>query len=258
MDDLFKRPPIASSPLSILLTVTGTSGWEETLSDWVGYLNGLDREYEVLLVSERPEVSVEAAAGRFSRAQALPTPQVPGFGTALSRGIGVARHPLLFYGRCDPAYKPPEIQKLLKHIDLRDLVVGKRARPPRTPAPRGQFTQRLIARLLFGVRVADVGCLFLLARRHIFARTPIQSHGVFAHVEVIAKANFLGCLMMDTSVVYQPPSPPVRDPTIKEVWSDLRRVFFHPDFGPPEVRLNLSEGGVPAAPKESEPEAKTG
>ncbi|OAI38937.1 hypothetical protein AYO40_01490 [Planctomycetaceae bacterium SCGC AG-212-D15] len=258
MDDIFKRAPIASAPLSIILTVAGATGWEDTLGDWVGYLNGLDREYELLLVSERPDVTVDAAAGRYTRAKAMPAPDHPGFGAALARGIAAAQMPLLFYGRCEPAYKPPEIQKLLKHIDPRDLVVGRRSLPAGVPPPRGRLTQRLLARLLFGIRLADVGCPFLLARRHIFARIPIQSHGLFAHAEVIAKANFLGCLMMDTPIAYQPASPPPRDPTLKEVWPDLRRVFFHPDFGPADVRLVLTDGGVPAKSEVKIPDGERG
>ena len=52
-----------------------------------------------------------------------------------------------------------------------------------------------LARILFGLRYHDVACPFRLFRRDILARIPIQSDGPFAHVELLAKANFLGCLM---------------------------------------------------------------
>ena len=54
---------------------------------------------------------------------------------------------------------------------------------------------RLLARVLFGVRTRDVLCPYRLLRREIFARIPIQSRGPFAHVELLAKANFLGHMM---------------------------------------------------------------
>ena len=56
---------------------------------------------------------------------------------------------------------------------------------------------RLLARVLFGVRNRDVLCPYRLMRREIFARIPLQSDGPFVHVEVLAKANFLGCILAE-------------------------------------------------------------
>ena len=56
MEDLFKRSPIGSAALSVVLTVPGSPGWEAALDEWVTYLNGLERETEIVLVSERPEL----------------------------------------------------------------------------------------------------------------------------------------------------------------------------------------------------------
>src|SRR5262249_45707752 len=90
------------------------------------------------------------------------------------------------------------------------------------------------ARLCFGLRVHDVSCPFRLYRREIFGRIPIQSDGRFAQVEVLAKANFLGRVMAETPVRYQPPAaPPAQDEAARrQARADFRRVFFHPDFGP--------------------------
>jgi hypothetical protein len=245
MDDIFFRPPIASAPLSIVLTVAGTPGWEELLGDWVAYLNGLSRESEILLVGERPELSLEAVAGRFARVRLLPPPEAAGFGRAVAQALPEARFPLLIYNRLDGSYKPQEIQKLLKHIDMRDIVSARRTSAPGVKAKRWRrLLNYLLVRLGFGVRMYDVGSLFLLARRHIFVRIPLQSIGDFAHAEVLAKANFLGCLMIDTEVAYQPRDNVAVEPTFGAMRSDFRRVFFHPDFGPPETRLVLAEGGV--------------
>ena len=52
-----------------------------------------------------------------------------------------------------------------------------------------------VARRLFGVPYHDMTCPFRLARRAIFGRIPLQSDGAFAHVEILAKANFIGCLL---------------------------------------------------------------
>jgi hypothetical protein len=243
MEDFFKRAPIGSAALSVVLTVPSASGWETGLDEWVTYLNGLERETELVLVSERPEVSLDAAKGRSTRIHVAPTPDKVGFGPALQAGIAAATKPLVLYARCDGSYQPKEIQKLLRQIDVRDVVTGTRHDPPGTAPPRwSRLAYRLLIRLLFGVRVPDPGCIFLLARRHIFVRIPIQSSGVFAHAEVLAKANFLGCLMLDTEVV--PQAPAVAGPRLRDVLGDLRRVFFNPDFGPAEAKLDLTGGSA--------------
>src|SRR5439155_13359564 len=75
--------------------------------------------------------------------------------------------------------------------------------------------------------VHDVECAFRLFRRSIFARIPIQSSGPFAHVEILAKANFLGCWMAEAPVSYNPsPGPP------SSYWAEAYHVFCEPDFGP--------------------------
>lgn len=243
MDELFKRPPIASAALSVVLTVPGSAGWEEVLGEWVTYLNGLERESEILLVSERPDVSLDVLAARSARVRMVPSPEKAGFGPALQAGLNAATRPLVIYARCDGSYKPKEIQKLLRNIDARDIVTGTRGDAPGVKPPRwGRRAYWLLVRGLFAVRVPDPGCLFLLARRHVFARIPIQSSGVFAHAEVLAKANFLGCLMMDTEVTAQ--APATAGPRFRDVAGDVRRVFFQPDFGPPDVKLDLQGGGV--------------
>ena len=82
------------------------------------------------------------------------------------------------------------------------------------------------------VRLHDVGCVFVLARRSIFARIPIQSRGPFAHTEILAKANFLGCYFGDVAVAYRPGEAA---PAGGGWWADARRVIAQPDFGPAQL-----------------------
>jgi glycosyl transferase family 2 len=239
MDIILERSPIASSALSVIL-VAESDGWEEALAAWATYLNGLDREYELLLVSERSSLRVEEAASRYARGRAFPPPETGGLGGALKPALEAARHPLVFYARCNSHYKPSDLQQLLKCIDKVDIVTGVRTYPPGAPRRRWRsLAYWFLLRSLFAVRLRDPGCVFALARRSIFQRIPLQSRGAFAHGEILAKANFLGCMMLDTPVSYQPGAGDDADPKLRDVWSDVRRVFFHPDFGPPEVRLEL-------------------
>ena len=103
--------------------------------------------------------------------------------------------------------------------------------------------------MIFGVRLSDVACPFRLCRRSVFERMPIQANGPFAHVEMLAKANFLACLMTEAPLKHHP--PPGDDlvgpaQTAKAAWAEAFRVFKRPDFGavvsPAEKQL---EGSVP-------------
>src|SRR5262249_58597980 len=59
----------------------------------------------------------------------------------------------------------------------------------------GQRFTQILFQVLFGLAVHDPTCPAQLARRDVLARFPLQSEGPFVHVELLAKANFLSCLM---------------------------------------------------------------
>ena len=153
-------------------------------------------------------------------------------GVSRGRGTGLeaARHPLFFYTTADRQYHPDDLKVLLAQIDQVDLVSGFRQWQPVPAGLRGighvwraflrvvmgvkeakkpcwlgwrEERKRLLARLLFGLRVQDVHCAFRLFRREVFDRFPIQSDGAFAEVEVLAKANFLAW-MSEEPVRYSP------------------------------------------------------
>jgi hypothetical protein len=234
MIDLPKRPPIAPAPLSLILTVPPRdTEAAEALREWVTYLNGTELDYEILLVSEQAEQSVAELAAGYARVQAVPLPERHGFGSALRQGLEQARRPLLLYARCDLRYKPADLKQLLKWINDVDLVVGQRVFPNGTRRQGARaFLYRCLIRVLTGVRLHDLECPVVLARRSIFARIPIQSHGLFAHTEVLAKANFLGCYLSDAPLHYRPPTADKADASERRFWPDLRRMLAHPDFGP--------------------------
>jgi hypothetical protein len=106
---------------------------------------------------------------------------------------------------------------------------------------------RLLVRVFFGVRNQDVGCPFRLIRREIFARMPIQSKGTFVRAELLAKANFLGCLLGEEVPLgdRQRPTPldNRRGDPASRVLKEGLRLLLNPKFAPP-----------PAAP--AEPVAK--
>lgn len=238
-----ERPPIADSPLSLILVVPGAdAAVREALSTWVTFLNGLDRDYELLLTGERPDVPVDSLASGYSRARGL-TVEGAGFGAALRVGLRAARFPLVCYARWEPWLKPSELKSFLRRIDKVDLVTGYRQLPPGSRMPWSDWAYRWFVRLAFGVPMRDNGCLFLMARRSGFARIVVQSDSLFAHVEVLAKANFLGSLM-DEAPVSCPSLSPRSDCSCRGIFADARQVFSHPDFGPVVVHGN---GQVPSS-----------
>jgi hypothetical protein len=89
--------------------------------------------------------------------------------------------------------------------------------------------ERLAVRVVFALRTRDVACPFRLMRRSIFRRIPLQSDGPFVHVEILAKANFLGHIIAEElplDVAARPNPNPRADR--QECW----RVMAHPEFGP--------------------------
>lgn len=238
MQDFPGRPPIATEPLSlILISPRADAERDEALEDWVTYLNGLEQQYEILLVNESAERPAEEQAAKYARVQALAPYGRSGFGAALRLGVENARHPLLFYARCDRRYKPADLKQLLTWIDRVDLAAGQRVFPADLRRRRfREFAYRLGYRLISGVRLRDVECLFVLARRSIFSRIVIQSDSVFAHAEVLAKANFLGYLMTEVPVAYRPRTseePSDISADWRAIRKDARRVYDDPEFTPP-------------------------
>jgi glycosyltransferase involved in cell wall biosynthesis len=267
MPDVVERPPIAKEPISLILVAhNAAADLDVVLRAWSSFLDSLIRPFEIILVNdgstdETPTVA-DMLASRSSRLRIIHHTTRQGFGAALRSGMPVAQYPLLAYSTCDRQYQPTDLQRHLDLIDKVDLVIGYRNWLPVPPlwqvlgkiyrglvrvlfgipleplpcwlGDHGQL-KRSLARWIFGVRVRDVECALRLFRRSIFARIPLQSHGPFAQVEILAKANFLGCWMAETPVSYTPPeTPPVQafakpaDTYLTEAY----RLFKHPYFGP--------------------------
>ena len=207
---------------------------------WVQQLNILQKEYELFLVddasTDRTPTFGDDLVSRHPHIRLFRHESRRGFGACLRTGLDAAQHPLLCYTVCDRQYQPADLKRLLAWIDKVDMVVGCRMVRSRPMPFRWQdWWKRFLIRRLMGVHMRDLDCLFLLARRHIFAQIPIQSNSQFAHVEILAKANFLGCFMTEAPVSFQPlsritPNPWATDK--RQNWREVRHFFFHPDFGP--------------------------
>jgi len=269
MADSCERRPIATAPLSvILLAYNEGPSFEELVTAWLAALNALQREYEIILVddgsTDETAAWADALAGRYPRLRVLHHQHRRGLGAALRTGLAAARHPLVCTATCDRQYDQADLQPLLGIIDQVDLVTGIRVWQP-VPRwlrflgavyfliarivfgvprePRSVWLgwpgspRRWLARWVFGLRLQDVECVLRLYRRSILPRIVVQSDGPFAQVEILAKANFLGCWLAEVPVTHRPRTQggitgqDLRANLSAEAW----RVFKVPDFGPAKL-----------------------
>src|SRR5690242_10095205 len=119
MPELPRLPPIASEPLSVVLLTRNQAGHlEALLAAWVTFLNGLDREYELIVVDDGSidgtgELAEKLAAG-YRRVVVRRHERAQGEGAALRTALTAAHHPLLFYTLANPHYNPADLGKLLR------------------------------------------------------------------------------------------------------------------------------------------------
>ena len=243
----------------------------------------------MLLIDDAPVDRTEDLARRYPGIRILRDPAKRGVGAALRLGLAEAKHPLLLYAACDGRYQPTDVGLLMAEIDKTHLVVGHRVGRsvpmalrllgfawrglarilfglPLEPMPAWlgwrDYLRNLLARMVFGLRLHDVQCEFRLFRRSIFRRIPIQSDGPFAHIEVLAKANFLTAIMTEVPVKPEPAA------SAASWWRDAWRVFAHPEFGPavlpeetPTVPVDdtlVSSPAAQSAPSPNGPVAQPG
>jgi glycosyltransferase involved in cell wall biosynthesis len=261
MFDNTARPPVAEKPISVVLTAADAEAEiEPVVRDWLAYLNGLNRDYEILIIddqsSDRTLEVARALARDEPRVQALGNTGPRGVGAALRVGLAAAQHPLFFFGDCSGCYQASDLGSFLAVIDQADLVTGYRVgQDSRYRFRTSDIPFKVAVRLLFGVRVKDVECSFKLFRREIFARIPIQSDGIFAHTEILAKANFLGCMMTEAPVNYRGNSSlQLPQSASRQRRREASQIFFRPDFGPavlPESVAGSTELGEAAVDAEA-------
>ena len=234
MPDSPQLPAIADAPLSVILYVPTTdTDLNAVLRAWWRFLEGLSRSFEIILLQNAKSGRVSDWWLHHPQFQFV-QPSSADIGGALRSGINAAQYPLLAYAD-GSAFAPNALAALLETIDKVDLVSGVRnLKYAGMREHLGHLAYRWLLRILFGVRLKDPDCFLKLFRREVFPRIPIQSEGPFVQSEIVAKANFLGKLMTEVPVASAGDQHP-RTTAWRALWRDARRIFFHPDFGPPAV-----------------------
>ena len=157
MPDLPALPPIASQPLTVaLLAHNDAAHVEGLISAWAEHLNGLERDYQILLVDDGSVDDTTQRADslreKFPRLELLRHEAPAGVGAALRTALPFAKHPLFFYTLCDPRYRPDDLPRLLKAIDLVHCANGYRAG---RPMPVWGLMAGLLSRFLCRVILSD-------------------------------------------------------------------------------------------------------
>jgi glycosyltransferase involved in cell wall biosynthesis len=236
----------------------------KVVSGWVTTLDSLRRPYELLIVDDGSmdgtRAQAEHLAERNPRIRVLTMPKQTGFGACLRMGVAASTQPLIFYTSADHSWHPADLTRMLKSLDVKDEYTGKQVdlvnghRRGTIWPPRRKWLNRIYrglvrvalgflpeppkgflgpsenrfwwkCRILFGLRIGDINSKFKLMRRSVIERMELQSDGEFIHAEILAKANFLGCMMDE--VVLTDRDPPQSVPDVRqEMW----RVFRDPRF----------------------------
>jgi glycosyltransferase involved in cell wall biosynthesis len=250
-----ERCPIAQAAISVVLPAhNAVSALPAVIEAWTGYLDSLSRDYEVLLIDDGSTDGTGPLADelstRLSRLKVVHHAQPQGLGACLRAGLALAQFPLFCYAECSTAYQAGDLARLLDVMDHVDLVTGLRIWQAHKPGwSIGRLWSWLAFRFVFGLRLKDVECPFKLFRRSIFERIPIQSDGSFVHAEILAKANFLGCMMAEVEVTYMPQAgQSVHVEPQGQRRREAFRLFRHPDFGPSQpASATKSQTGTPSS-----------
>jgi glycosyltransferase involved in cell wall biosynthesis len=122
MPVLPELPAISQAPLSVVLLARDNEATvEQTLRGWLGFLNNLKREFEIILVddgsTDRTLELAKALAASHSQIRIYPHAAPAGIGAALRTAIAVAQFPLLVYSTADRCYSHENLTRCLKAPD---------------------------------------------------------------------------------------------------------------------------------------------
>lgn len=256
-------------PVTVVLPVRDVAaGVAAVVSAWRSFLEKSHHAFEIVVVDDGSTDGTAAKlaeiAAKHGTVRVLTHESPRGYGAAIRTGLAAAVHPLVFFTAADYPYTPADLGKALKRIaDVDeylkrpiDIVAGCRTGRP-TPAvwAVAGTVYRLFCRLLLGLPVDppkgwfglggtvrawllwlvfadpldDPFAAFVLVRKAVFARFPLQCDGDLVRVELIAKATFTECLIDEIALTPSPSAiPPVS-------WAGLGALFFRPEFTPPQT-----------------------
>jgi hypothetical protein len=148
-------------------------------------------------------------------------------GPAIQSAIAQVQSPLVVLTDTSSEWNRDIIDRLLRAVDGCDLAIG--ARPTsKTLANCNRTISAKIRGWIWGAGVLDPLSPYKIARSKFLKKFPIQSKSYFAHVETIAKCNFLDALIHEELL---PAAPLWTSPQFgRRVSADKRALFQNPLF----------------------------
>ena len=226
LDEMANREPLGNASVRVIVMATENAARAEEIGiGLVRLLSGRGRKASSIVVRA----------------------DVHGWNRALEQGLSESAEPIVIVTTASAPWGSGHLDPILKAIDERDHVIGRRPRSGGNAI--GRFLRSLLYRFLFAVPVVDVFSPIRIHRREKLVAIPLQSGTRFLDVEILAKATFLVQTIEEVDV------PDLPSPDVGPLGHDLAKVFRHPTLKPGEDRersADLDSG--PAEPPKGESE----
>jgi glycosyltransferase involved in cell wall biosynthesis len=171
-------------------------------------LKKLTDDYEVIVVDDGSKdhsreilKNLEAA---YDNLRVIYHEKNKGYGGALKTGFYSAKKDLIFYTDGDFQYDVAELEKLMAALsDGVDIVNGYKSK--RSDPVHRKVIGRIyhhIVKILFGLKIRDVDCVFRLIRRAVFDRINLKYDSGVICVELVKKLQDAGFKFAEVPVTH--------------------------------------------------------
>ena len=219
--------PVAAEPETEVLDAWSAKLVRETLSNAPVDVICISSDSESTSAEKSSGVEAVRRKGRLGNVIHVYVDDFIEIGPAIQSAIAHVQSPLVVLTETSSEWNRDIIDRLLRAIDGCDLAIG--ARPTsKTLAKCNRTISAKIRGWIWGAGVLDPLSPYKMARSEFLKKFPIQSKSQFAHVEMIAKCNFLDALIHEELL---PAAPAWTFPNYgRKVSADKRALFQNPHF----------------------------
>lgn len=219
--------PVATEPETEVLDAWTAKLVRETLSNAPVDVICISSDSESTSAEKSSGVETVRRKGRLGNVFHVYVDDSIEIGPAIQSAIAQVQSPLVVLTETSSEWNRDIIDRLLRAIDGCDLAFG--ARP--TSKSLAKCNRTISAKIrgwIWGAGVLDPLSPYKMARSEFLKKFPIQSKSQFAHVEMIAKCNFLDALIHEELL---PAAPAWTFPHYgRKVSADKRALFRNPHF----------------------------